>query len=110
MECPRCTGRLKRLRTKDGKAVIRYNRCLSCGERFKTIEVLLVEYEKETNGCMMEAIRAYKQAEEAHRSLETISKVFGSVRDALTPLKATYQPTDHLARMTGLPRRRSGFI
>ncbi len=107
MECPRCAGKLKRLRTVDGKnQVIRYNGCLECGERIKTIELYILDYESQLSEARLKAIRSERKAEQLSLNLESIQVAFQAISTALTPAEKRQEHIQALAEVT--PRRR-GF-
>ena len=99
MECPRCNGKLKRLRTVDGaRQVIRYNKCLNCGERIKTIELYVIDFESQLSEARMRAIRSEQKAEQLSLNLVTIQTAFKSIHGALTPVRTAEQKQDNTAR------------
>lgn len=103
MECPRCTGRLKRIKTVDGKQqVIRYNKCLSCGERTKTIELYIVDYESNVSTARIEAIQEKRKAEQLTLDLDTIKTAFQTLQSVLIPQPG---PTDRLEEASSVPAR-----
>lgn len=86
MECPRCTGKLKRTRTVNAaKQVIRYNRCLECGERIKTIELYVYDFESQMSGARLRAIKAEMKAEQLSFNLEAIQTAFKTIGETLSP-------------------------
>ncbi len=86
MECPRCNGKLKRLRTVNSSAqVIRYNACLECGTRIKTIELYCADYESSVNEARILAIRQQRKAEQLSLNLQTIKSAFQTIQTTLAP-------------------------
>jgi transcriptional regulator NrdR family protein len=66
MKCPKCNSDSKVLSTKNKQIkIIRYRKCLSCGNNFKTIEILqdgwTKEYYKEKYEKLRSAILAISE-------------------------------------------------
>ena len=88
MECPRCKKRIKRLRTLDkGSTVIRYNRCTKCGERVKSIEVYLIEYDRSRIDTLSRASEAESESRQLTLSIDAIKTAFRHLHDAVLPLE-----------------------
>lgn len=86
MECPRCSARMKRLRTIDkGSTVIRYNGCSKCGEKAQSVEMFLVEYQADKNNMATRAAKAENDALQLSLNLQTIQTAFTALRTAVEP-------------------------
>lgn len=102
MECPRCKGRMKRMRTRDkGNMVYRQNECSKCGERAKTIELYLIEHRSEQNDCIRRAVEAESQVRQLELSLDTIRNAFSCLQDAVRPLKEAEDRTEPVSSWPG---------
>lgn len=92
MNCPKCTGKLKRTRTRDhGNSVERYNRCLSCGQHYKTVEMFLADYEHQINTAIIEGVANRRRIEDQAAKLKAISEAFGTIHDIVKPLREAEQ-------------------
>ena len=106
MECPRCKGKLKRVRTVNGcSQVIRYNKCLECSEAIKTIELFVVDFDSQLSDARTRAIRAERKASQLSLNLETIQVAFQSISTALSPAE---KRQEHIIALADPPKRR-GF-
>ena len=103
MECPRCKARIERLRTIDkGNSVIRYSRCSKCGERVKSIELYLVDYQAERADSIRRMVRAETEARQLTLNLETIRGAFQHLHDAVLPLQ---EAQDRAEPVSSVPAR-----
>lgn len=108
MECPRCSRKMKRIRTIDkGCTVYRYNKCLKCGERKKTVELDYIEYHRDRAAMALRISSAEHTARTCSESMSSIRSAFSALQCAVGA--QTDLPGDQ-DRPQAHPRRRSGFL